>query len=176
MRIPKALAARHGVSMIGPLKRARAFERRGVIYLHLSSRTSSWIYMATPPFLAVAQQDREKLAEAVRTVLAASQSPIDEPPDDVMDPLYAMAGVRTWAAFMKGARLLKLAKKGGMIELQPCRNGAVVTYAVSHDLAEYTYRLAMKVDDADHPAEAHRLFQEACDEGSHDACEALAGS
>jgi hypothetical protein len=108
---------------MAPQKSASAFERRGMVYLHPLSRTKSWIYMATPPFLAVARLDTERIAEAVRKVLAASRPLIDEPPDDVMDALYTMAGVRTWTAFVRGTRLLSLEQNGGVIELIPCRNG-----------------------------------------------------
>src|SRR5262245_73072 len=88
------------------MKVATVYQRKGSLYLHASSRTTDGVWMASAPFLCVAPASSAgEIATAVRQSVACSSEDVPHPSrwDGLLQPLYALAGVKTWSGFVKGA-------------------------------------------------------------------------
>lgn len=107
------------------MKAATAYKRGNILYLHSSSKTTAGVWIATPPFATVLT-DTTVLAkgEAILEAINASQDGVPHPTswNGLINPLLELAGVRTWATFMKSAVCVGIEFDDGRLKLIPNRN------------------------------------------------------
>jgi hypothetical protein len=107
------------------MKAATVYERSNALYLHASSKTTAGVWIATPPFTKV-DTDTTTLAkgEAILQVIKASQEGVPHPTNwnGLIDPLLALADVKSWATFMKNAAGVAMESDGERLKLIPNRN------------------------------------------------------
>lgn len=114
------------------------FLRRGAIYLHPYSQTTEGAWIAAPPFIRLEWDDhdlRAKLNEAVPRLLGESRRGVPHPAEwNVAEPLYRLAGVKSWREFVAGGCLsLGIEEREDGVYLVPQENrgakGGFVDYA-----------------------------------------------
>jgi hypothetical protein len=106
------------------MKSASVYERDSRVIVHSQSRTTSGYSLLDDPVLRV-NGDDAALGEAVRRCLDASKvGVVDAQNADLFRPVLALAGVRSWKAFMDGARHAHIQVDGnGAIGCGPSHNG-----------------------------------------------------
>ena len=107
------------------MKAATAYKRGNALYLHSSSKTTAGVWIATPPFTKV---DTDALAsskgEAILQAIWGSQEGVPHPTNwkTLIDPLLALAGVKSWGTFMKNAACVGVESDAARLRLIPNRN------------------------------------------------------
>lgn len=106
------------------MQAATVYQSRGMIYLHSSSKTTTGIWIATPPFIKVLPGDRSVLGDAALTDLAASLSSVSHPENwtGVLAPLLEVANVKTWSTFIKTAASVHLEMERQRLRIIPQMN------------------------------------------------------
>jgi hypothetical protein len=107
------------------MKAAVAYMRGGVVYFSPSSRTSAGAWIETAPVLKVeVQSPHSAKGEAVAAVLNASRDPVPHPTDfaGLVAPLLELSGAKSYAAFAKNARCVRVEVREGRMRLIPYRN------------------------------------------------------
>lgn len=66
----------------------------------------------------------ERLGAAARAAIEGSRQGVPHPATwkGLFDPVLRLAGVKSWATFVKGARLVRLEQEVGEVRLMPTRN------------------------------------------------------
>lgn len=98
-----------------PVKRATVFSRSTGLIVHPSSRTTDGVWILAEPCVRLsADVPDDALGEAVLAALAASRTDVPHPTNwkGIVQPLLAVAGVTTWAAFAKRARCVHVSLDG----------------------------------------------------------------
>jgi hypothetical protein len=104
---------------------ASIYLRKQDILIHASSRTTAGVWIMAEP---IARLDAdcldERLGEAARAALEGSCQGVPHPASwtGFFAPVLRLAKVRSWAAFVKGARLVCLEQEAGEIKLIPAGN------------------------------------------------------
>jgi hypothetical protein len=107
------------------MKSATAYKKGNALYLHSSSKTTAGVWIATPPFVKVEMDSTASAkGEAVIQALNASEEGVPHPTNwnGRIDPLLDLAGVKTWATFMKNAVCVDVESDGEQLKLIPMRN------------------------------------------------------
>jgi hypothetical protein len=107
------------------MKAATVYRRSSALLLHSSSKTTAGLWIATAPFLRVESGSAQAAkGEAALAVLNASQEGVPHPTNwsGLVAPLLELAGVKSWATFMKGAACLNLEVEGEQLKVIPNRN------------------------------------------------------
>lgn len=107
------------------MKGATVYERGGVLFLSPSSLTTAGVWIGTEPLLSLQPgSSPSALGEAIITVLNASRDVVPHPTDwgGLIKPLLELAGVKSWATFIKKARCVSLRLDGDQLRLIPHRN------------------------------------------------------
>lgn len=107
------------------MKAATVYQNGSVVCFHSSSKTTAGLWIATPPFLRVEPGSAVAAkGEAVLEVLNASREGVPHPTSwgGLIAPLLELAGVKSWAAFMKNAACLNLEVLGERLKVIPNRN------------------------------------------------------
>lgn len=107
------------------MKRASVYLRKKQCLVHASSKTTDGVWIIWEPCLAVQAADADRdLGDAIQTALDASQTGVPHPRNwkELQKPLLALAGVRSWSTFSKGAACVEVEEEGGRIALIPTRN------------------------------------------------------
>jgi hypothetical protein len=107
------------------MRAATVYRRGNALYLNSSSRTTAGLWIATAPFLRVESGSAlTARGEAALAALNASQEGVPHPTNwsELVAPLLELAGVRSWATFMKGAACLNLEVEGESLKIIPNRN------------------------------------------------------
>jgi hypothetical protein len=125
------------------MKSASVYRRADGWYLSAMSRSTVGLWMATSPFGRLSTEERlTVVGEAVLRALQASQQDLAHPTrfDQVFEPMLALAGVTSWAKFMRGASNVSVDDDGEWLNLEPSRNqGPRDGYT---PLLERTFRIA----------------------------------
>lgn len=98
-----------------PAKLATVFSRSTALIVHPSSRTTDGVWILAEPCVWLsADVSDDALGEAVLAALAASRTDVPHPTNwkGVLQPLLAVAGVTTWAAFAKSALCVHVSLDG----------------------------------------------------------------
>jgi hypothetical protein len=104
---------------------ATVYKRSEAFYLHANSQTTEGVWVAVRPFLRLpAGEPATSLGHTIIEVLHASQLGIPHPTDwDAVEyPLPELAGVKSWAMFMRSASCVSVTADGGKVMLMPNRN------------------------------------------------------
>ena len=108
------------------MKAATIYERKGMLYVHSSSKTTAGIWMITPPVLAVVKHDTAGVGRAIRECLSASREGVPHPKvfTDLFTPVLNLAGVKSIGTFGKLAKCVEAEMDdGARVTLTPTRNG-----------------------------------------------------
>ena len=106
-------------------QRATAYFRNGYFYIHSSSKTIEWVWVADRPFLRAPEaSDDTELGMAIRAALAASRVDIEHPDHriGVIEPLLQLAGVPSGSTFAKNASCARIELAGNSASIVPMRN------------------------------------------------------
>ena len=104
------------------------FRRKDRFIILPRNRTTAGVYVGTSPTLtAHLDVSAEQLGEMVLRSLEVGEDGVPHPEDwsNVPHPLWDAAGVRTWAAFAKGALNCDVYREGKMLRIQPMKNMGV---------------------------------------------------
>jgi hypothetical protein len=107
------------------MQHAAVYLRSNGYFLHSDSQATSGVWMASPPFLTLPPNvSADSLGQAVLDVLSASKRGVAHPLDwdKVEFPLPEMAGVKSWAQFIKGSRCVTVVQQDGTIQFRPSAN------------------------------------------------------
>ncbi len=109
------------------MRMAAAYFRCGVVYLHSESITTEGVRIFSPPFVRVDWDDpdvRGKLNKAVASVIDGCREEVPHPTVwNLADPLYRLAGVKSWGAFVsRGCKGLRIEEESNRILLVPQEN------------------------------------------------------
>jgi hypothetical protein len=99
--------------------------RNGIIYLQPSSKTVKGWLVDTEPVIP-APPDGRNLGAAILEALALSTTGIPHP-ENLNDPnaaaIVKAAGVKTYQAFIRGAKCVSIERQGDQLVVTPTRNG-----------------------------------------------------
>ena len=117
------------------LRCATVYRRKQRFLVHSSSRTTDGVWILGPPYLVVAEGDDHALERAIQSALEGSRADVPHPRtfEGLQDPLLALAGVKNWKAFSKGAECVEVADDGDHIALTPTKNRGPQGF--EHDVA-----------------------------------------
>jgi hypothetical protein len=107
------------------MRRATIYFRNGSLFVHASSRSTDGVWVASEPFLKVeASANDVDLGGAVRGALDCSRTDIPHPTSwtGLLDPLLALAGVKSWSTFAKSALCAEVEEEGGLASVVPTDN------------------------------------------------------
>jgi hypothetical protein len=105
-------------------KLAEVYERDSEWYIQPSSKTTTGLWIATPPLIQLNKHDpRPRKGEAVMEALNASRHGVPVPADneDLVGPMLALAGVKSWSVFVKKAKCVGLELENNRLTLMPHR-------------------------------------------------------
>jgi hypothetical protein len=107
------------------MKTATAYLRGDFLYLHSDSKSTSWVWVAGPPFIKLNRScSHNEKATAVCAVLESSRESIPHPTDwsAVTAPLLRLAGVKSDRQLVKNAMCVHLQLDRGQLKFVPCKN------------------------------------------------------
>jgi len=104
---------------------ATVYKRKGAYYVHSDSQTTDGVWIAVRPFLRISvEEGAAALVSAMKDALRSSRTNIEHPTnwDSIEYPIPELAGVKSWATFMRNACCLSVKADGGKLLLIPNRN------------------------------------------------------
>jgi hypothetical protein len=108
------------------MRAALVYERGEHVYVTSESQTLDEFWIASPPFIVreSADLDDEELARLVLAALAESEQRVPTPPaaTNPLSPVLRLAGVKSFAEFMRGAKAVRASAVDLEIEITPMRN------------------------------------------------------
>jgi hypothetical protein len=107
------------------MKTATVYKRRNSLLLHSNSQTTSGVWIAAPPFVKLdAHEEPATIGQAVIKTLEASQASVSHPTkwDRLFEPMLEIAGVKSWAGFIKGASCVEIDLENGRLTISPNKN------------------------------------------------------
>ena len=107
------------------MKSATVYKRGNALYFQSSSKTTAGVWIATAPFFKIEiDVTSSAKGEAILQALHASQEGVPHPTNwaGILTPLLELAGVKSWATFMKNATYVGLKSDGTQLKLIPYRN------------------------------------------------------
>lgn len=109
------------------MKAATAYRRGNRIFLHASSKTTAGVWILDQPVAGVAGDDADAVGAAAHASLAGSREGVAHPTawGALFDPVLALAGVKTFATFIKGAKCVEIEADDDIIRLIPTRNEGI---------------------------------------------------
>ena len=106
------------------MKATVAYKKGDAYYLHSSSKTTAGVWIATAPFLKIEMNSTPSTKGEAVLQVDASHDVIPHPTNwaGLISPLLELAGVKSWATFMKHAKCLNVEADGERLRLIPNRN------------------------------------------------------
>lgn len=105
------------------MKKAIVCMRKNGLYLHAQCLTMDGAWIGSEPFLKLELTASPRAqGEAVRRVLAGSKTGIPNPTDyrtSTIVPLYKLAGVESWSAFLGSSKSCSVEKDGQVMSFIP---------------------------------------------------------
>jgi hypothetical protein len=128
------------------IKKAMVYRRHGNLYLHADSSTNTALWISTAPFLLVRTEVDRQLGEAVRKALEGSKEnlPLPDSTIDLLRPVYELAGVDSWRAFVAGTVCCRVIEDGQVITVIPSKKRGM-SFEFRPD--EATHLVAPSTDD-----------------------------
>lgn len=92
------------------MKKAISYMRGQRVFTHAISTTTAGIWILELPVLIADAADVEALGEQVVQALQASKDGVPHPVSwkGIFDPVLKLAGIKTWATFVKAARCVEI--------------------------------------------------------------------
>ena len=107
------------------MRRVTIYRRKKQFLVHASSRTTNGVWILWDPCLAVpVTSDDRELQRAIRAALDGSRADVPHPRvwKGLLDPLLALAGVKSWSTFSKNASCIEIEEEGSRVILIPTKN------------------------------------------------------
>ncbi|MEV6237716.1 hypothetical protein [Lentzea sp. NPDC051838] len=108
------------------MKSCQVYARRGDLFVVPQARTADGFWISWPPFAKV-PQDSPDVGALVLAALDATAHDVPTPNFRTepmpITPVLALAGVKSWATFVKGAELVAVDLDDGRLSLSPMVNG-----------------------------------------------------
>lgn len=104
---------------------ATVYCRYGILFTESSSKTTAGVWIGTSPLCKIEPGSTQSIiGEAAVKALNASQEGVPHPTNwnGLLTPLLELAGVKSWATFMRNAKCLTLEAEGGRLKIIPQRN------------------------------------------------------
>jgi hypothetical protein len=103
---------------------ASLYVRKGKCYVTALSRSIDGFWFESEPVFVEDGVDLARLSLCIRQALEASRTEVPAPRRDALaSRLPALAGVKSFGSFMKGAVSVDVSADGDRIKLTPMRNG-----------------------------------------------------
>jgi hypothetical protein len=107
------------------VRTATIYRRQGRYFVHALSQTSDGLLLLCEPVFAVSEHEEE--SRFGRLILAALDGfrvdvPSPRSAKELVTPLLAISGTRSWAAFARNAECVEISEEGGVLTLIPTRN------------------------------------------------------
>ena len=98
------------------MRRASVYRRKGLLFFHSSSKTTEWIWIATPPFLMEPEYSEK--------ALEASETDVPHPVrwENHFKPFLEVVGVRSWETLSRTSQYCEVEDTEVGIEFIPHRN------------------------------------------------------
>jgi hypothetical protein len=109
------------------MKATTAYERKGQIFLHASSKTTAGVWVISEPISAASKDDPVEIGRLALASLRGSTENAPHPKawTNLFDPVLALAGVKSLDTFIKGAKCVEIELDGGQVKFIPTRNEGV---------------------------------------------------
>jgi tRNA U38,U39,U40 pseudouridine synthase TruA len=109
------------------MKAAIAYERRGQLLVHSSSRTDAGVWVLSQPVMAVDVENELDIGESVRKCLENSKIGIKHPESfsGAFSPILKLARARSYRDFSSGAKCVEIFEEGGVVNFFSTRNHGV---------------------------------------------------
>jgi hypothetical protein len=107
------------------MKAATLYERKGKLYVHSSSRTTAGVWIINVPPLTVDRARVGDIGRSIRECLEASREGVPHPEvfTNLFDSVLDLAGVKSFATFVKSAKCVEIEMVDGeAVVLIPTRN------------------------------------------------------
>jgi hypothetical protein len=106
------------------VRSAAAFKRNDGWYFHSNSQTTMGLWIANAPFIKRALDEGDSvLGQTILEMLQASQLLVPHPAKwDASYGILDLAGVKSWAAFMRGASYVGVRGEDEWLMLEPSTN------------------------------------------------------
>src|ERR1019366_4670553 len=106
------------------MKRAIAYQRRGQLFLHASSKTKAGVWILSPPVLTCSMEDTSRLAGCVAETLSGSNEGVPHPSSwkGLFDPVLRLAGVKSWKIFVNSAKCVEIELDAERVSFIPTKN------------------------------------------------------
>ncbi|HVV52919.1 MAG TPA: hypothetical protein VHO06_24875 [Polyangia bacterium] len=106
------------------VKRATVYLRKNGVFVHSLVQTTDGVWLLWQPCLAVPRNNENEIELAVRSALDGSRTGVPHPRSwtGLLDPLLAVAAVKTWSAFSKGASCVEVEEHGSLLVVIPMKN------------------------------------------------------
>lgn len=108
------------------MRTAEIYAKRGRLYVGSCARTTTGLWIGHGPVAVVeASAPPVEIAAIVENAVQNSVSGVPHPasPKDVSAPLLTAAGARTFGAFARGAKLVRISADESGVVVIPTRNG-----------------------------------------------------
>jgi hypothetical protein len=107
------------------MRTAVAFERNNKVFIHPYAETAQGLRIFSEPVSVVSKSDDQQVAGQVLAALDASEKKVPHPASwkGIVSPLLKAAGVRSFAAFAKGAKCVEIGLEGETLVFTPTTNG-----------------------------------------------------
>lgn len=107
------------------MKCATVYKRKEYLYFHPRAKTEVGVWIAIPPFHAlVSSASPLQKGDILRQMLYESREGVEHPTQwgNLSEPLYKLAGVKTWGTFAKITKCCEVEYEGDEIRFIPHRN------------------------------------------------------
>ena len=106
------------------MQSAAAYKRADGWYIHANSETTDGVSISSPPYSKLPlSASPTALGESVLKALAEFRQGVPHPTQwDDSYPIYELAGVKSWAAFKKGASYVAIAADDQWLTISPSRD------------------------------------------------------
>jgi hypothetical protein len=106
------------------VKRASAYLRENRIFIQADSRTTAGLWIATGPVASASHDDPQEISRLLIACLDASKDGVPHPKEwaGFLKPFLSAVGVRSWKAFVKGAKHVRVSLDTWVVTFKPYRN------------------------------------------------------
>lgn len=110
-----------------PMRSAVAYERRGMIFVHGSSKTADGIWILSEPVSRVDASDISRIGASIRECLAGSRIGVPHPKvfANLFAPILTLAKTRSYQDFIRNAKCVEIVQEGSVIRFNATKNGGV---------------------------------------------------
>lgn len=106
------------------MKKATAYLRNEMIFMHSLSETTAGVWILSEPVLTAAKNNSVSIGKNVYAALNNSRSKVPHPTSwkGIFDPVLTLAGVKTYKAFMINCKCVEIEFDGRQVSFLPMKN------------------------------------------------------